>query len=1095
MEYSEWPNPKKVASKFIPPKPENESHSNSASNQIRTPAASNFIGSEQKIQLDPNAKVEITNIAKPFLAPEDEGVDITFNTFCDTSAQSTQSQPTSPNSIQQSPSPSNNSGLFPDSISISHTATNDCIATQDFPKSMAAKDPPSQSANTVRTEPLPQNRQESAMPANSTTPVAPDLQAKQLTYYRKQNAFTQIYDTVHGLFTYDKSGNGIPISFYHFKSCHLIELDANFKQASYYIISFVEKSDPLIIIKKDFLRPGKLFQALSLHFPNFFVNYPFPRKINTALQHFFINHTHTHPVNFYSGWKNTNGSWEYTLFDEKTHESYDFSKEKYDPFKVDSNHSVRKDFSLSVQLTAARQTAEMMHSIADRSTRNLIFDILHIASLFSLLSSIEGSFPFGFCLYCYDSLTLGILEPLFSWFSDTIINLSENKPRFLMSLTERKDQPLLVRDTAAQIANANILENAIRTGIITNGNSQNKLYALPVILSNISSHISQSSKFIRFDFQSQQFEKNAMQVIREKHSYFMSYLYYFNIFVQNHIAEFQAGLTTHTEEMLNKYAGHSLSRDCVTAFGIFCAVEEIIKCYHASLYPDTNTEQLIQNLFFEQTEDTIVDTFSYISCQDSDKTIATVFFNTANNMIQSGDFDIREFGNDNTFAPCPEAKQGIIYIYKNDPCLTNEAYAAVINRTGYTTGIVKKALVRTGAFNGAFTNNDGYQYRISGKNPITNKEYTPVYRFTTKSIIIPHRPHSVTANGCPENSDFSLELGRTISGDPIIWYGTMSSHICITGKTGSGKSYFLKKQIMQLPAQNARCIIFDTKGTFTSTDPQKSPPEWPPSNIDIINMSNSKAQHIFFQPLFPNESNKTIISRFIEIVKKTTILGANQKNELVNILEDGLTNLEISNFTDLIDAINSKTKTAKKESPLIPKINEMNRILPYGEEPFDLQLDKPGITILDFYNGFDKSAVSTVADLILSVISNSRLAAASNSNTPIILVLDECQIFDWRSSSPAHIILTQGREKGLSIWFCTQYPEQVNDPKVLGQADFRVHFRPGENDISKIAKMICRSTYVKTQDCEKQLIRLEQGQFICTINNELYISEVPQRTI
>ena len=64
MEYSEWPNPKKVASKFIPPKPENESHSNSASNQIRTPAASNFIGSEQKIQLDPNAKVEITNIAK-----------------------------------------------------------------------------------------------------------------------------------------------------------------------------------------------------------------------------------------------------------------------------------------------------------------------------------------------------------------------------------------------------------------------------------------------------------------------------------------------------------------------------------------------------------------------------------------------------------------------------------------------------------------------------------------------------------------------------------------------------------------------------------------------------------------------------------------------------------------------------------------------------------------------------------------------------------------------------------------------------------------------------------------------------------------------
>lgn len=60
----------------------------------------------------------------------------------------------------------------------------------------------------------------------------------------------------------------------------------------------------------------------------------------------------------------------------------------------------------------------------------------------------------------------------------------------------------------------------------------------------------------------------------------------------------------------------------------------------------------------------------------------------------------------------------------------------------------------------------------------------------------------------------TLDLGCTLSGQKVSLQNADNPHIAVNGKSGSGKSFFLRKLIAQATHQGALCIVFDYTSDF-----------------------------------------------------------------------------------------------------------------------------------------------------------------------------------------------------------------------------------------------------------------------------------------
>ena len=66
--------------------------------------------------------------------------------------------------------------------------------------------------------------------------------------------------------------------------------------------------------------------------------------------------------------------------------------------------------------------------------------------------------------------------------------------------------------------------------------------------------------------------------------------------------------------------------------------------------------------------------------------------------------------------------------------------------------------------------------------------------------------------------DYTLDLGYSRSSTKLSWKNASNGHVYISGQSGQGKSYFLKRCISQLPQQFVRCIVFDYVSDFWDLD-------------------------------------------------------------------------------------------------------------------------------------------------------------------------------------------------------------------------------------------------------------------------------------
>lgn len=72
--------------------------------------------------------------------------------------------------------------------------------------------------------------------------------------------------------------------------------------------------------------------------------------------------------------------------------------------------------------------------------------------------------------------------------------------------------------------------------------------------------------------------------------------------------------------------------------------------------------------------------------------------------------------------------------------------------------------------------------------------------------------------------DVQLHLGFTNSGASVSWTQLENPHLYISGRSGSGKSHFLKTLVFQAVEQGALCIVFDYSRDFSGFLPPDSSP-------------------------------------------------------------------------------------------------------------------------------------------------------------------------------------------------------------------------------------------------------------------------------
>lgn len=148
---------------------------------------------------------------------------------------------------------------------------------------------------------------------------------------------------------------------------------------------------------------------------------------------------------------------------------------------------------------------------------------------------------------------------------------------------------------------------------------------------------------------------------------------------------------------------------------------------------------------------------------------------------------------------------------------------------------------------------------------------------------------------------------------------------------------------------------------------------------------------------------------------------------------------------------------------------------------------------MNFQNGSDDTARDIALELLLSSVCAQQMNVPKENYPPVVLVVDECQLLKWKNGSYAYDIMIRGRKYGLSMWLCTQTLSQIDNPTILEQADLRVFFRPADAELSRITKCLFLSDKREKEQYRGALTQLCRGQFLCKLNNQIYISAPPEK--
>lgn len=318
-----------------------------------------------------------------------------------------------------------------------------------------------------------------------------------------------------------------------------------------------------------------------------------------------------------------------------------------------------------------------------------------------------------------------------------------------------------------------------------------------------------------------------------------------------------------------------------------------------------------------------------------------------------------------------------------------------------------------------------------------------------------------------------LTLGYRGDGQVITTAGAENPHIFIDGISGSGKSFALKRLAEEAVRKGALVIVFDYTGDFGAY----SPPEGVPcQRMDVI------GGELRINPLSPASGAPALVraQRLVNLLLAGYRLG---NRACMDLLDAACQYLEfcpgIPNVACLVEYIGEVCCPLTKglESALEP-LKGLSHLITSGPEEISIDLDSPGLLILDFGQVESVWMRQLMAELLLRVIWDSRTSAAADARCPLALLLDECQNLNWRQDGMPVRILHEGRKFGIGGWFASQWVENGRAKAALRQASVQMHFRQDQDTAVKLARTLAMNEPEKRERYTRLIRSLRKGFFI-----------------
>lgn len=305
----------------------------------------------------------------------------------------------------------------------------------------------------------------------------------------------------------------------------------------------------------------------------------------------------------------------------------------------------------------------------------------------------------------------------------------------------------------------------------------------------------------------------------------------------------------------------------------------------------------------------------------------------------------------------------------------------------------------------------------------------------------------------------------------------LNKHICILGKSGSGKSTAAQKLALSMAKEGRTVVAIDIHQVLSKENIYSPIFEEFEIFSNIIDLYEAPMPLPLFTALTYADGRKeepvNTVGAVVDVIKRCYRLGEVQQSELRracefcfenNLYEElGMRGIEealrliggkvAGRLLDKLYMIFAQPLFVDGESPIVPgKIN----IIRLGHLDLDTQ--------------------ELVAEFILSYLW--RKASSLSENRQIVIYLDEFQNLSMKARSPLSLMLTEGRKFQIQLLLCSQSLEicftDAEQRKIL-QSGLMVYFRTTDLERRRVAAMISSN---RVSDFALALASLNIGEAI-----------------
>lgn len=813
---------------------------------------------------------------------------------------------------------------------------------------------------------------------------------------------------------------------------------------------------------------------------------------------------------FYFGWKRKHSdtnNFAFYLSNGKTHAAknhitLDIVPDELMPTK---NHIVTVNPNLITHIpyenTLAQHISDLFETIITPKIRSILFLTTHAAALYSLFSEIETSLNLGLFINCEDSKINHSFIKLFEWYGDEAILISETEASFKSLLSQRKDQPLLIKDFNCKTSNREILRTSIQNGFIPKllSDSENppKLQALPIVISDYHSPFCVAPEFMHLEIKSSDLSEEACSTILNSSQAFHEYIKCFIIYVQNNMDSFKKHLASAKDAIFrDNHDGTELNEQKLLALCHLIGLEKLIHDYHRTILTDA---LLINRLNQLISPDWYDDAFSLLSNHIyKDNYSATIrHFSDAlrDYLLVQKIFDVRKRRDSKNGTDCDPNKKGVVYLLDNCVCLTKEAFTFVRESCNIPLQTLSEAFRMENVLVESNWKTGTMQTRrkvwdLEGTSIIASIYMIPISKLGWEL----NQSASPSVNN---TAGFTLKLGEAENDQPIIFTGGHNNHILLTGKSGSGKSYKLIEMISQLPEQGVRCIVFGSTRDFSPNSGSGSN-RLPADSVKRINLKNNAYSILPFSAIYENESINFRIDRILKCISSLAKLSDKQKNHLEKALTAYISKSPATaSLADFNSKLSDEDSGLMIDDTIQNIIQNMCAYLPSGSETINWELDTPGITIVQLHENYTDTQIPVIMQLLTGYIIHLRKYDSRQVFSPVVLIFDECQKLNMHGDTQVAYLLRESRKLGFAGWFSTQWFNSESVKNALGDVGTKIYFTPADNMLSEVAQDIFdvasdSSEMTTKSEYRKMLARLNVGQFVYVNNKAAILSRDPQ---